>query len=102
MLRAMVSSSSPRMSVPSFARLVAFPHISTTAGPGIIHSCYDDDTCTIAIRGLPSVFGDKLGLRLVGIDTPEMIGKSEEERAPRQASEGVFKQPSRIGSRHQR
>ena len=57
----------------------SFPHFgptSTTAGavfphafiglPRIIHGCYDDDTCTSSIPGLPSIFGDKLGLRLVG------------------------------------
>ena len=65
----------------SSSALAAFPHISTTAGPGISHGCYDGDSCTISIPGLPSVFGDKLGLRLVGIDTPEMKGKCEEERA---------------------
>jgi micrococcal nuclease len=64
--------------VPAFA---AYPNASTTAGPGIIHGCYDGDTCTISIPGLPSVFGDKLGLRLVGIDTPEMKGRCDEERA---------------------
>ena len=58
-----------------------YPNASTTAGPAIFHGCYDGDTCTISIPGLPSVFGDKLGLRLVGIDTPEMKGKCPEERA---------------------
>lgn len=66
---------------PTPSAFAAFPHVSTTAGPGIIHGCYDGDTCTITIPGLPSVFGDKLGLWLVGIDTPEMKGKCDEERA---------------------
>lgn len=64
--------------LPSFA---AFPYISTTAGPGIIHDCDDGDTCTISIPGLLPIFGDKLSLRLVGIDTPEVKSKCEEERA---------------------
>jgi endonuclease YncB( thermonuclease family) len=66
---------------PTPSAFAVFPHISTTAGPGIIHGCYDGDTCTISIPGLPSVFGEKLGLRLMGIDTPEMQGKCDQERA---------------------
>lgn len=59
----------------------AYPNASTTAGPAVFHGCYDGDTCTITIPGLPAVFGEKLGLRLVGIDTPEMKGKCAEEKA---------------------
>jgi endonuclease YncB( thermonuclease family) len=66
------------LAAPAFA---SFPYANTTAGIGILHGCYDGDTCSISIPGLPPIFGNKLGLRLVGIDTPEMKGKCDEERA---------------------
>jgi endonuclease YncB( thermonuclease family) len=58
----------------------AYPDASTTVGPAIIHGCYDGDTCTISIPKLPRIFGDRLALRLVGIDTPEMKGKCDQEK----------------------
>ncbi len=42
--------------------------------------CYDGDTCTISIKGLPPVFGKKLGLRIWGLDTPEKRGKCPKEK----------------------
>lgn len=48
----------------------AYPDASTTVGLATILGCYDGDTCTISIPTLPSIFGDRLSLRLVGIDTP--------------------------------
>lgn len=36
--------------------------------------CYDGDTCTVNIPGLPDVFGKNISVRLVGIDTPELYG----------------------------
>ena len=41
---------------------------------------YDGDTITVTIPGLPSVFGHELGIRLNGIDTPEIRGKCENEK----------------------
>jgi len=35
-------------------------------------SVYDGDTLTVNIPYLPDVFGDKLSIRVTGIDTPEM------------------------------
>lgn len=58
----------------------AFPDAATTLGPATIHGCYDGDTCTISIPGLPGLFGDRLPLRLAGIDTPEMKGKCDQEK----------------------
>lgn len=63
------------------AASAAFPDAKTTVGPATIHGCYDGDTCTISIPTLPGIFGDRLSLRLVGIDTPEMKGKCDRERS---------------------
>ena len=46
----------------------------------IFHSCYDGDTCTFTLPGLHPVIGDKVKVRLAGIDTPEIRGKCEQER----------------------
>ena len=43
-------------------------------------SNYDGDTITVTIPGLPSVFGDRLRVRLKGIDTPEINGKCQKEK----------------------
>jgi len=58
----------------------AYPDAVTTMGPATIHGCYDGDTCTISIPGLPGIFGDRLPLRLAGIDTPEIKGKCDQEK----------------------
>ncbi|MCS6297193.1 MAG: thermonuclease family protein [Nitrospira sp.] len=67
------------LAVPCVA-VAAYPDATTTVGSATIHDCYDGDTCTISIPTLPGIFGDRLGLRLVGIDTPEMKGKCDRER----------------------
>lgn len=46
----------------------------------VFERCYDGDTCTITLRGLPAVFGDKIGLRIWGVDTPEKRGRCEKEK----------------------
>ena len=43
--------------------------------------CYDGDTCKVELPGLPPVFGHKLGVRLKGLDTPEIRGKCAKEKA---------------------
>ena len=43
--------------------------------------CYDGDTCKVTLPFLPSVFGHKLGVRLKGLDTPEIRGKCAKEKA---------------------
>jgi endonuclease YncB( thermonuclease family) len=60
--------------------VAAYPDATTTVGPATIHGCYDGDTCTISIPTLPGIFGDRLSLRLAGIDTPEMKGKCDQEK----------------------
>ncbi len=47
----------------------------------LFHGCYDGDTCTFSFPTLPPIFGDRIPVRLAGIDTPEMHG-----RCPREAS----------------
>jgi micrococcal nuclease len=46
----------------------------------IFHKCYDGDTCTFTLPGLPDVFGDRISIRLVGIDTPEIRGHCQQEK----------------------
>ncbi len=45
------------------------------------YTCYDGDTCTFTIHGVPDVFGKKIGVRLAGIDTAEMRAKCAHEHA---------------------
>jgi endonuclease YncB( thermonuclease family) len=58
----------------------AYPDAITTVGPATIVGCHDGDTCTITIPSLPDLFGDRLSIRIVGIDTPEIKGKCDHER----------------------
>jgi micrococcal nuclease len=45
-----------------------------------IDSVYDGDTFFANIAGLPEVFGQRIGIRLAGIDTPEIRGKCPSEK----------------------
>jgi len=45
------------------------------------HTCYDGDTCMISIPGVPPLFGDHIPVRLLGIDTPEIKGQCDQEKA---------------------
>lgn len=44
-------------------------------------SIYDGDTMTVSIKDVPAVFGEKMSIRLRGIDTPEMKGQCDAEKA---------------------
>jgi len=46
----------------------------------VVVSVYDGDTITVDIPGVPAVFGDDIGVRIMGIDTPEMRGGTSETR----------------------
>lgn len=43
--------------------------------------CYDGDTCTFTIPGVHPFFGQKISVRIRGIDTPEIRGKCEAEKS---------------------
>jgi len=45
-----------------------------------VSSIYDGDTFIVSIKGWPPVAGDRISVRVWGIDTPEMRGKCEEEK----------------------
>ena len=44
-----------------------------------IISVYDGDTFRADIKGLPDIIGKNIAIRILGIDTPEIKGKCEEE-----------------------
>jgi endonuclease YncB( thermonuclease family) len=70
----------------------------------VFHRCYDGDTCTVTLPGLPYVFGERIAIRLVGIDAPEIKGHCErEKRLAEQARDFLnhqLKQAHRIEIRH--
>jgi len=48
----------------------------------LFHGCYDGDTCTVSLQPtIPALFGDHITVRLAGIDTPEMKGMCDKEKA---------------------
>ncbi len=47
----------------------------------IFDHCYDGDTCTVSLPGVHRLFGDHISVRIAGIDTPEIKGKCEQEKA---------------------
>ena len=60
--------------------LVAFPAWADSYGSfkGVIfHSCYDGDTCTFTIPGVHPLLGDRIKVRLRGIDAAEIRSKCE-------------------------
>ena len=42
-------------------------------------SIYDADTFTVNIEGYPPIVGERIPIRLLGVDTPEIKGKCESE-----------------------
>lgn len=46
----------------------------------VVVSVYDGDTLTVDVPDVPAVFGDDVGVRVLGIDTPEMRGGTPETR----------------------
>ena len=49
--------------------------------PVNISRVYDGDTLYINLPGLPAVFGEDLGIRLSGVDTPELRSRCKPEAA---------------------
>jgi len=45
-----------------------------------VTSIYDGDTFRANIKGYPDIIGKRIGIRVNGIDTPEMRGKCDKEK----------------------
>jgi micrococcal nuclease len=82
---------------------------STTLGlleitPEQVVEVYDGDTFKIDLQGVHPLFGDKLPIRVKGIDTPEMRGTSEEVKAlaiqARELTENTLKSAQKIELRN--
>jgi micrococcal nuclease len=52
---------------------------------------YDGDTLTVNLANLPSVFSNRLPIRISGIDTPEIRGKCKREKALAQEAKKLVK-----------
>lgn len=46
----------------------------------IFHGCHDGDTCTFSFPTLPPIFGDRIPIRLAGVDAPELHGHCDREK----------------------
>lgn len=46
-----------------------------------VTSVYDGDTFRATVRAWPEMIGERIGIRISGIDTPEMRGKCAAEKA---------------------
>jgi micrococcal nuclease len=64
----------------------------TPAELAIFHGCHDGDTCTFTLPAIPAPFGNKIPIRLAGIDTPEMHGKCEREKVLARKAQAVTQQ----------
>ena len=45
-----------------------------------ITSIYDADTFRVNIEGYPPIIGERIPVRVLGIDAPELRGKCESEK----------------------
>lgn len=43
-------------------------------------SIYDGDTFRVTINNYPAVIGERISIRVLGVDTPELRGKCEKEK----------------------
>lgn len=62
-----------------------------------IVSVYDGDTFYADILGCPDVFCKRIGIRIYGIDTPEMRSKNEEEKAKALVAKAMLESLLRMG-----
>ena len=66
----------------------------------IFHGCHDGDTCTFTLPTVPPPFGNRIPVRLAGVDTPEMHGKCDREkilaRKAQATTEGVLQEAKQI------
>ena len=61
------------LSVPLWIHAADFKNVE-------ILRCYDGDTCTATLPGVHPFFGEKISVRIYGIDTPEIRGKCDMEK----------------------
>lgn len=70
--------------IASLFQLPVIANASTKTYPSVtvseVTSIYDGDTFTVTIAGWPAIIGERIGIRINGIDTPEMRGKCESEK----------------------
>ena len=45
-----------------------------------ITSIYDADTFRVTIQNYPAVIGERISIRVLGVDAPEMRGKCKQEK----------------------
>ena len=80
--------------------LIPIPTFATDFPNATYHRCYDGDTCTFTIPGVHPLFGEKISVRIAGIDTPEIRGKCEQEKAlakeARDVVRGILQRAQRI------
>lgn len=72
------------MKVYAFLLLLCFTekdHIYHESVNAVVVSVYDGDSLFVTIADWPSVAGERIGVRLYGIDTPEMKDKNPTLRA---------------------
>ncbi len=63
-----------------FLFLLPLPALAADFTNVTYHRCYDGDTCTFSIPGVHVLFGGRIPVRVVGIDTPEIKGKCKQEK----------------------
>lgn len=61
------------LSVPLWVHAADFKNVK-------ILRCYDGDTCTATLPGVTPFFGEKMSVRIDGIDAPEIRGKCDMEK----------------------
>ena len=61
--------------------------------------CYDGDTCTFSIPGVHPLIGERISVRIKGIDTPEIKGKCIQEKLRAKAVRDLVNQLLRRANR---
>lgn len=62
-------------------------------------ACYDGDTCTFTLPGVHPFFGEKISVRIRGIDTLEIRGKYAAEKTKAKAARDFLRNLLRNASR---
>lgn len=63
------------------AAIQAYPASNGSALFQKITSIYDGDTFIASIAGWHAIIGERISIRVNGVDTPEMRGKCDKEKA---------------------